>query len=182
MLNLSSSYLLQPGTSQFLSVSPPVSSIMPVNLAPQPSLTYASQPILQPMAQPLVSSLVQPVAQPLVSSLVQPVAQPLVQPIPQPVVSPMVIPPQPAPQVISPALVSSSMGSLAPSITYDKFIPPTPVPQSLANDMPQPIYQFYRQVPTTSVQAAPAYSTISAPVQNLSYSVGAPQYRTFSWM
>lgn len=174
MLNLSSSYLLQPAASPFLSVSPQVSPIMPVNLAPQPSLTYASPTI--PLS---------PVPQPLVQSLVQPVAQPLLQPVAQPVVSPMVIPQQPMPQVISPTLLSSSIqGSLSPSISYEKFIPPTPLPQSVSNDMPKPIYQFYKQVPATSVsvQAAPAYSTISAPMQNLSNSVGVPQYRTFSWI
>lgn len=174
MLNLSSSYLMQSGYSPFLSASPQVSPIMPVNLAPQPSLAYASAPIS-----------LGSVSQPLVNSLVQPVAQPLLQPISQPVVSPMVMPPQPVPQVISPPVLSSSIqGSLSAPISYERFIPPTPLPQSVSNDMPRPIYQFYKQVPATSVsvQAAPAYSTISAPAQNLSYSVGAPQFRTFSWM
>ena len=158
MLNLSSSYLMQSGYSPFLSASPQVSPIMPVNLAPQPSLAYASAPIS-------LSS----VSQPLVNSLVQPVAQPLLQPISQPVVSPMVMPPQPVPQVISPPVLSSSIqGSLSAPISYERFIPPTPLPQSVATSVP--------------VQAAPAYSTISAPAQNLSYSVGAPQFRTFSWM
>ena len=186
MLSLSTSQLV-PATSQILSVSPQVSTVMPVTVvSPQPSLTL-SQPILQslvqPVAQPLIQSIALPVVQPMVQPVVQPVVQSIVQPMAQPVASSMIVTPPPMPQVMPQTTVipTPAQKTLTPSPDYGKFIPPTPVPQSVVNDMPPKIYQFYQQVPTSSLQAAPTFSTISAPAQSIGFSgVEMPQYRTFS--
>ena len=187
MLSLSTSQFV-PATSQILSVSPQVSTVMPVAaVAPQPSLALSAQPmyqsLVQPVAQPLIQSIALPVVQPMVQPVVQPVVQSIVQPMAQPVASSMIITPPPMPQVMPQTTVipTPAQKTLTPSPDYGKFIPPTPVPQSVVNDMPPKIYQFYQQVPTSSLQAAPAYSTISAPAQSFGFSgVGMPQYRSFS--
>ena len=184
MLSLSTSQFV-PATSQILSVSPQVSTVMPVAVAPQPSLTLSAQPMFQSLVQPVAQPLIQSIATPVVQPMIQPVVQPVVQPMVQPVASSMIMTPPPMPQVMPQTTVIPTpiQKTLTPSPDYSKFIPPTPVSQSVVNDMPPKIYQFYQQVPTSSIQAAPAYSTINAPAQSLVLSgVGMPQYRTFSWV
>ena len=128
-------------------------SLMPVGI-PQPPIALAPQPIFQPVVQPVVQPIVQPMVQPVVTPLVMP-SQTMSQMLPQPVPT---------------------------SPEYSRFIPPTPITHGLPQDAPPKIYQFYQQVPnlSSSVQAVPAYSTISSPVQGSYLSVGVPQYQTLS--
>ena len=160
---LTTSALFRPSLPPALSQSaiPQASQIVNVPVVPQPVLQTVATPLVQPVIQPTVAPA-------LVQSLVQPVSvvQPLAVAIPPP-------PPKP----------------LTPSPQYDKFIPPTPMPQSLANDMPPKVYQFYQYVPVqantpvnVSLQQAPAYSTVSTPIQTVAYTVGVPQYNTITYI
>ena len=176
-----------PLATQTLPVNTQVSQIMGFPVVPQTSIAIIPQtetvgqpaqtlPIMQPVtpqgaqtAPPVVPQLVQSIIQP-VQSVIQPIA--VTQPI-VPLFISQPVPPKP----------------LTPSPKYEKFIPPTPVPQSMANDMPPKVYQFYQYVPVqqtgtpivnTSVQQSPAYSTITVPVQNVALSYVAPQYGTIT--
>ena len=137
-------------TSQVLPTSSLVyqSNVLPV----QNTQIYTSLAPTTNITTPAVSTSY--VTQPLLTSMAQPaVAQPAVQ----------------QQYVITPVLTSRFPRPLAPSPSYERYIPPTPKTTSLlANETPR-IYQFYHYAPAPQVSSVPttqmaAYSTISAPV------------------
>ena len=160
--------------SQIMAI--PVVAQETVAVVPQPTVQQVVQPIVQPVVQPVAQSVVQPPSTITAPQLVQPIFQPiqLTASIPQIIA-------QPAVPIQKP---------LTPSPKYESYIPPTPMPQSLANEISPKVYRFYQYVPVqqtspsilnTSIQQPPAFSTITTPVQNLSL-VGAPQYATLSYV
>ena len=176
-----------PVATQTLPVNTQVSQIMGFAVVPRTSIALIPQtetvgqpaqtlPIMQPVT-PQVAQTPAPVVPQLVQSIIQPV-QSIIQPIAvtQPIVPLFIsqpVPPKP----------------LTPSPKYEKFIPPTPISKSMANDIGQKVYQFYQYVPVqqnvtpmvnTLVQQGPAYSPITVPVQNVALSYIAPQYGTLS--
>ncbi len=137
-------------TSQVLPTSSLVyqSNVLPV----QNTQIYTSLAPTTNITTPAVSTSY--VTQPLLTSMAQPaVAQSAVQ----------------QQYVITPVLTSRFPRPLAPSPSYERYIPPTPKTTSLlANETPR-IYQFYHYAPASQVSSVPttqmaAYSTISAPV------------------
>ena len=141
-------------TSQVLPTSSLVyqSNVLPV----QNTQIYNSLAPTTNITTPAVSTSYVP--QPLLTSMAQPLVQPAVA--------------QSAVQqqyVITPVLTSRFPRPLAPSPSYERYIPPTPKTTSLlANETPR-IYQFYHYAPASQVSSVPttqmaAYSTISAPV------------------
>ena len=190
-------------TSQVLAAPTQVSQVLTTPVVSQPSLAVVPQtlvePVVQPVAQPLVQSIVQPVVQPIVTPAVQTVATPIVTPVVAPTVAtslvapvvPTVAPPmtQLAPQ---PVLQTPGPQTLAPSPDYSRFIPPTPMTSTLANEMPPRIYQFYKLAPTpaptttpvaltnVALQQVPAFSTVSTPVVNTGLALGGPQFNTYT--
>jgi hypothetical protein len=154
----------------------PVVAQETVAVVPQPTVQQVVQPIVQPVVQPVIQSVVQPASTTTAPQLVQPIVQPiqLTASIPQIITQPVVPIQKP----------------LTPSPKYESYIPPTPMPQSLANEIGPKVYQFYQYVPVqqttpsvvnASIQQGPAFSTITTPVQNLSL-VGVPQYTTLSYV
>ena len=157
----------------------------------QPTVQPMTQSVIQPIVQTVPTPVVQPVMEQVIQPVVQPIAPPVVSQIVQPVVQPVAMPLPPMQQYI-PQPVIPGPRPLTPSPNYDKFIPPTPMPSSLANDIPPKAYQFYQYVPVqqnvstsmvnTLIPQGAAYSTNSVPVQNIGLSVGAPQYRTLTFI
>lgn len=219
---LSSSRMFAPSIPpavQSLPAPTPVSQVMTVPVIPQQTLAVVPQPVIEPIVQqavqPVMQSVVQPIApvtqalvesviqptvqpitqsviqtvptpvvQPVMEQVIQPVVQPIVQPVVQPLIQPVIQP------IVQPVIPGPK--PLTPSPKYDKYIPPTPMPSSLANDISPKVYQFYQYVPVqqnvaasmvnTLIPQGPAYSTNSVPVQNIGLSVGAPQYRTLTFI
>ena len=174
--------------AQTLPINTQVSQIVGFPVVPQTSIAIIPQ--TQTVAQP-VQTL--PVMQPVISQAEQTptaVVPQLVQSVIQPVQS--VIQPIAVTQPTVPLFISQPVPPkpLTPSPKYEKFIPPTPISKSLANDIgQQKVYQFYQYVPVqqsvapmvnTLVQQSPAYSTMTVPVQNVALSYIAPQYGTLS--
>ena len=188
--------------AQTLPINTQVSQIVGFPVVPQTSIAIIPQtqtvaqpaqtlPVMQPVipqaAQtpaPVVPQLVQSVIQP-VQSVIQPI-QSVIQPV-QSVIQPIAVTQPTVPLFISQPVPPKP---LTPSPKYEKFIPPTPISKSLANDIgQQKVYQFYQYVPVqqsvvpmvnTLVQQGPAYSPITVPVQNVALSYIAPQYGTLS--
>ena len=161
--------LPSPSVSQVLPVAPQLSQVMTVPVAATaPQVVADSQPVIQPIIQQVIE---QPIIQPIY------VPQGSIPQIPQ-----MSQTPTPPPTIVPPPPPKPLM----PSPTYDKFIPPSPLPTSLPRNAPPKIYQFYKQVPTPqatpitgSFIQGPAYQTVSMPAQSV---VGMPQYTTFSYI
>ena len=149
----------------------------------QPSIPVSNQVSIMPLQLNQVAPVPQFVPQPILQTVVKPVVQPVVQPVIQPIVTPMVMTPPAKPQILPQTVIPTPLQrNLSLSPDYGQFIPPTPIPQGLPYDAPPKIYQFYQQVPnlSASVQAVPAFSTISTPTQSLNLSMGVPQYQTLS--
>lgn len=167
------------------------SFVQPIAPVAQSIIQPTVQPITQSVIQPIVQTVPTPVMEQVIQPVVQPIAPPVVSQIVQPVVQPVAMPLPPMQQYI-PQPVIPGPRPLTPSPNYDKFIPPTPMPSSLANDIPPKAYQFYQYVPVqqnvstsmvnTLIPQGAAYSTYSVPVQNIGLSVGAPQYRTLTFI
>lgn len=167
------------------------SFVQPIAPVAQSIIQPTVQPITQSVIQPIVQTVPTPVMEQVIQPVVQPIAPPVVSQIVQPVVQPVAMPLPPMQQYI-PQPVIPGPRPLTPSPNYDKFIPPTPMPSSLANDIPPKAYQFYQYVPVqqnvstsmvnTLIPQGAAYSTNSVPVQNIGLSVGAPQYRTLTFI
>ena len=134
-------------------------------ILPTSSLVY--QPNVLPVQNTQIYTSLAPttnITTPAVSTSY--VTQPLLTSMAQPAVAQSAVQQQ---YVITPVLTSRFPRPLAPSPSYERYIPPTPKTTSLlANETPR-IYQFYHYAPASQVSSVPttqmaAYSTISAPV------------------
>ena len=71
------------------------------------------------------------------------------------------------PQVIQGQQQIQPQKPLTPSPPYISFIPPTPVSKSLSDNMPKPVYQFYKLVPiNTSFAQVPIEQSITTNTSN----------------
>ncbi len=177
-------------TSQVLTPAPQVSQVLSTPVVSQPSLAVMPQPLIDPLVQPIVQPVLQPLAQPIVQPIAPAVAAPLVS-----TTIPTVVPPIPTPLVMTPPPLAPK--PVSQPIEYSRFIPPTPVTDSLRNEralqmmqlaptpVPAPVTvpapaTVLSPLPAVTLPQVAAFPTVSVPVVNSGLALGAPQFGSFT--